>query len=38
MIASPESRDSITPVDPAYKDKGTYEFTGRIEKVTFDLK
>ena len=30
-------RDSITPIDPAYKDKGTFEFTGRIEKVTFDL-
>ena len=30
-------RDSITPVDPAYKDKGTFEFTGKIEKVTFEL-
>jgi arylsulfatase len=30
-------RDSITPVDPAYKDKGNFEFTGRIEKVTFEL-
>jgi arylsulfatase A-like enzyme len=30
-------RDSITPVDPAYKDKGKFEFTGRIEKVTFEL-
>ena len=30
-------RDSITPVDPAYKDKGRFEFTGKIEKVTFEL-
>ncbi|MFO0810947.1 MAG: hypothetical protein U0746_20145 [Gemmataceae bacterium] len=30
-------RDSITPVDPAYKDKGTFAFTGTIEKVTFEL-
>ncbi len=28
-------RDSITPIDPAYKDK--FEFTGKIEKVTFQL-
>jgi arylsulfatase A-like enzyme len=31
-------RDSITPVDPAYKDKGQFPFTGRIQTVTFDLK
>lgn len=31
-------RDSITPVDPAYKDKGEFEFTGTIDKVEFDLK
>lgn len=31
-------RDSITPVDPAYKDKGEFEFTGDIEKLTFELK
>jgi arylsulfatase A-like enzyme len=31
-------RDSITPVDPAYKDKGKFEFTGQIDKVTFELK
>lgn len=31
-------RDSITPVDPAYKDEGKFEFTGKIEKVTFELK
>ena len=31
-------RDSITPVDPAYKDKGTFEFTGTIDKVSFALK
>jgi len=30
-------RDSITPVDPAYKDKGTFPFTGKIERVTFTL-
>lgn len=30
-------RDSITPVDPAYKDQGKFEFTGKIEKVTFEL-
>jgi hypothetical protein len=30
-------RDSITPIDPAYKDKGQFPFTGSIEKVTFDL-
>jgi arylsulfatase len=31
-------RDSITPIDPAYKDKGEFEFTGQIEKVQFELK
>lgn len=31
-------RDSITPVDPAYKGKGKFEFSGAIEKVTFALK
>ena len=31
-------RDSITPVDPAYKDKGVFAFTGTIEKITFALK
>jgi arylsulfatase len=30
-------RDSITPVDPAYKDKGSFPFTGTIDKVTFEL-
>jgi arylsulfatase len=30
-------RDSITPVDPAYKDKGKFEFNGTIEKVTFEI-
>lgn len=30
-------RDSITPVDPAYKDRGTFEFTGKIEKIEFSL-
>jgi arylsulfatase A-like enzyme len=31
-------RDSITPIDPIYKDKGTFPFTGTIEKITFELK
>ncbi len=31
-------RDSITPVDPSYKDKGTFPFTGTIGKVTFEVK
>jgi hypothetical protein len=31
-------RDSITPIDPAYKGEGTFPFTGAIEKVTFELK
>jgi arylsulfatase len=30
-------RDTITPVDTAYHDKGEFEFTGKIEKVTFEL-
>ena len=30
-------RDSITPVDPAYRDRGQFEFTGEIEKITFKL-
>ena len=30
-------RDSITPVDPAYRDKGQFPFTGTIETVAFDL-
>jgi hypothetical protein len=30
-------RDSITAIDPAYKDKGRFEFTGTIEKGTFQL-
>jgi len=30
-------RDSITSIDPAYKDKGQFPFTGTIEQVTFDL-
>ncbi|REK06828.1 MAG: arylsulfatase [Planctomycetota bacterium] len=31
-------RDSITPVDPAYADRGKFEFTGKIEKVSFELE
>jgi arylsulfatase len=31
-------RDSITPIDPAYADRGDFPFTGTIEKVSFDLK
>lgn len=30
-------RDSITPIDPAYRSQGTYAFTGTIEKVRFEL-
>jgi arylsulfatase A-like enzyme len=30
-------RDSITPIDPAYKDKGKFEFTGTVDKITFEL-
>jgi arylsulfatase len=30
-------RDSITAIDPAYKKQGTFAFTGKIEKVQFDL-
>ena len=30
-------RDSITPVDPAYKDKGRLPFTGTIDKITFAI-
>ncbi len=30
-------RDSITAIDPAYKSKGPFEFTGKIDKVTFEL-
>jgi arylsulfatase len=31
-------RDSITAIDPAYRDKGTFPFTGTIEKITFQLE
>ena len=30
-------RDSITPIDPAYKDKGEFPFTGSIDRITFAL-
>jgi arylsulfatase len=30
-------RDSITPVDPAYRDKGQFDFTGTIVKIVFRL-
>ncbi len=30
-------RDSITPVDPAYANKGDFEFSGTINKVEFRL-
>jgi arylsulfatase len=30
-------RDSITPVDPAYKSKGNFAFNGRIDEITFAL-
>jgi len=29
-------RDSISPVSPDYTSKGTFPFTGTIEKVQFD--
>ena len=29
-------RDSISPVDAAYKSKGDFAFTGKIEKITFE--
>ena len=29
-------RDSISPVSPDYKSKGTFPFTGTIENVQFD--
>ncbi len=31
-------RDSITAIVPAYKDKGDFAFTGKIEKIEFALK
>jgi arylsulfatase A-like enzyme len=31
-------RDSITAIDPAYKDQGKFEFTGTIDRVAFELK
>ncbi len=31
-------RDSITSIDPAYKDEGDFAFNGQIEKVEFNLK
>ena len=31
-------RDSITPIDPAYKDQGDFAFTGNVDKITFALK
>ena len=31
-------RDSITPVSPDYAKQGTFEFTGQIEKIDFELK
>lgn len=30
-------RDSITAIEPAYKDEGAFPFTGTIERVTFAL-
>ncbi|MAT70207.1 MAG: arylsulfatase [Planctomycetaceae bacterium] len=31
-------RDSITPIAPAYRDQGEFEFTGKINEVAFELK
>ena len=30
-------RDSISPVNPDYKAKGAFPFTGRIDKITFEV-
>jgi arylsulfatase len=30
-------RDSITTIDPAYRDGGKFEFTGKIDRITFEL-
>lgn len=30
-------RDSITPVDPSYKDQGVFEYNGKINKIEFAL-
>jgi arylsulfatase len=30
-------RDSISPVSPDYKSKGTFPFTGKIEKIKFEV-
>ena len=30
-------RDSISPVSPDYKDTGDFPFTGKIEKITFEV-
>ncbi len=30
-------RDSITPIDPAYRDQGQFEFPGQTEKIEFEL-
>jgi arylsulfatase len=31
-------RDSISPVNPAYKSHGAYPFSGQIDKIVFELK
>ena len=31
-------RDNGMTVDPAYRDKAPYAFTGTVKKVVFDLK
>jgi arylsulfatase len=31
-------RDSISPVNPDYKSKGSFPFTGTIEKITFEAQ
>ena len=30
-------RDSISPVNEAYQDKGAFPFTGSIDKITFEV-
>jgi hypothetical protein len=29
-------RDSLSPVSPDYKSKGSFPFTGTVDKITFE--
>ncbi len=31
-------KDSLSPVSPAYKNEGEFQFTGKIQKVVYDLE